>query len=441
MGWASKSNSSLVEAIISTFGDSPDDSFRRLSQFTQADWSRTEFWLDTSGLALYFLDIVQSTGLADAIDGQLLRKLELKREDNRVRVADMLQEFIAINKCFNEAGICYANLKGFTLTPDSCPNPLLRHQSDLDFLVDPGALNHSRALLEERGYILTGSTPRCLEFMSAGPARPSLEGQYKVSNRRSVELHIVLESPNSIGHKAKRDIRLNRLHDWESGGRSFPALSRADQLIGQALHILGHLRNEHTRPSWLLEYRHHVKLRRGDEYFWREVRTLADAERGAGIALGLSTVIATELFGPFSSPAFDSWTVDTLPREIKLWGKQYGRKAVLADVPGTKFYLFLEAALRETFPERPKSVGMRRLIPLRRPAPLMQAPPHETLAMRIRRERIEIQFILFRLRFHIKQGFLFVLEAYRWRRLKSTTIGLGGSFNYSPSKRTEFPRP
>ena len=418
MRWTGNSNPALVGAIVASFRDSSEQSRRTFARFKKQDWDRTDTWLDTSGLALYFLDCLRSSGTTDAIDAAALRRLEQRLADNADRNADMHREFVAINRAFQCAGIRFANLKGVTLTPDSCPDLSLRRQADLDFLIDPADLNLGRALLEARGYVPTGSTTRTLEFKSGRSLRVSLEGQYKVPPVRSVELHLALDSKDASATGGARDERLNRLSAWTCEAGSFPALSSGDQLIGQALHLLGHLRSEQTRLSWLLEYRHHVLARLGDDEFWKEVRTLAFQQPNATTALGLCTLLATDFFGAFSSPELDLWTLDVLPPGVKLWADRYGRRAVLADVPGTKLYLFLESVLATPGKSDPlRSRLVRRLLPLHGPPRILRPPAQDTLRLRIRRELVQARFILYRLYFHLKHGALYAIEARRWHRL------------------------
>lgn len=419
MGWVSRSNPALVDAIVASFSASRDEACALLSPFTAQDWARTEYWLDTSGLALYFLDAVQTRRLSAAVDGRLLDKLQHKLVDNTSRLAEMQREWVAINRSFHDAGIGYTNLKGFTLFPHSCPDLMLRHMSDFDFLVDPADVDVARVRLEEHGYQLTGSTARSLEFKTAGRIRTSLEGQYEASNRRSAELHFGMESSEAADAPTGRDPRLNRLVFREFPAGRFPSLEPADQLIDQALHLLGHFRHEHTRTSWLLEYRHHVRTRWADAAFWEVVQMRTEKQPEIAIALGLSTLLASELFGPFAPREMQAWTVDALPPMARLWGDLYGRRAVLADVPGTKLCLLLEDALREMRPEKPIFSRMRRLVPLRRPARMLALAPRTSLRERVRIELVELQFLLFRLRFHLREGFHYLVEWHRWKRLRA----------------------
>jgi hypothetical protein len=210
MALAGNSNPALVEAIVSAFRDPPERSLQCLSKFTIRDWRRTEIWLNTSGLALYFLDRLQSTGISHAIDTSVLRLLERNLAENQIRTADMLREFVAINQAFQAANVRYANLKGFTLAPDSCHDLSLRRLSDHDFLIDPAHIDVGRKLIEERGYVLTVSSLRTLEFKSGASQTASLDGFFKAKPVRSVELHIATGSGPLGGGPVVRDKRLDR---------------------------------------------------------------------------------------------------------------------------------------------------------------------------------------------------------------------------------------
>jgi hypothetical protein len=266
---------------------------------------------------------------------------------------------------------------------------------------------------------LAGSTARSLEFKTVGRIRTSLEGQYYADTRRSAELHIGMESLEATDAATGRDARLNRLAFWKCREGIFPTLEPADQLIGQAQHLLSHLRHEHTRVSWLLEFRHHVRTRGHDAEFWHAVQTRAAEQPETAIALGLSTLLATELFGRFAPPELDAWTVATLPPMVRVWADLYGRRAVLADVPGTKLHLLLEDALQGLRREKPRGNSLRQLMPLRRPGRMLPAKPPASLRERVRRETIELHFLLFRLRFHVREGFRYLVESQRWRRLSA----------------------
>jgi hypothetical protein len=216
-----------------------------------------------------------------------------------------------------------------------------------------------------------------------------------------------------LGH----DQRLDRLVTWTCEAGSFPALASTDQLIGQAIHLLGHLLSEHSRLSWILEFRNHAIARQNEQHFWKEVRSLATVDLEATTALGVSTMLATEILGPFTSAELDSWTVDVLSPTIKLWIATYGRRAVLAEVPGTKLHLLLEGVLGLKPPARRRQDLKDRLLPTHGPSRILLAPPQDTIPLRIRREIVQLRYFGYRLRFHLKQGAMYLVEAARWRRL------------------------
>ena len=60
MKWSGRANKQVVEAVVTAFHDSAEISAHRLSRLTTRDWQRSYHWLDASGMALYFLDRVES---------------------------------------------------------------------------------------------------------------------------------------------------------------------------------------------------------------------------------------------------------------------------------------------------------------------------------------------------------------------------------------------
>src|SRR4029077_20698598 len=91
-------------------------------------------WLAHSGLALSFLTRVQSHENGARLPDEWRNVLEPRRERNAIRFQDMLMEFQRLNHSFHARGILAITLKGFSLVPDFCEDPGLRHQTDFDFL-------------------------------------------------------------------------------------------------------------------------------------------------------------------------------------------------------------------------------------------------------------------------------------------------------------------
>jgi Uncharacterised nucleotidyltransferase len=413
MKWRQRANRKVVEAVVAAFRDSAEVSSSRLSTLKLRDWQQSYHWLDASGMALYFLERVESLHIESALPAATLARLRGNLADNRVRSSALFAEFTSLNESFQAAGMLYANLKGFSLSPESCPRPELRCQLDLDFLVDGAQLGWYRDVLAETGYERVVANPDVWEFKAGSSELVSINDHYKARPQRCVELHFA--SSVASPHLAYRDPRLERLasHSW--GGVTFPALTPADQFVAQAVHIFKHLCSPCTRLSWLLEYQHHVSVRAHDQSFWNAVRAQADAHRHTSIAIGLTTLLSSRIFGWEVGPQLEEWTSSRLPAGVRLWAEQYGRQSVLADFPGTKLYLLLEEELKGN-DHAWKQSRRTSLLPLHRAPRLLSTNAQDNVWKRIRSEAHQLRFVLFRLRFHVVEGLRYLIAASSWKR-------------------------
>jgi hypothetical protein len=419
MKWSEPANVRVVQAVVAAFRDSADRSRERLSAITQRDWARSYFWLDASGLTLYFLNQLEMLAIEDSIPVATLERLRQNLADNRLRSSAMFAEFASINQAFHAAGVDYANLKGFTLSPESCPHPALRRQLDFDFLVDGSHLEICREILVESGYVLTAATKTTWEFKAGLTEQGGMKDFYKSTPQRSVELHFA--SSSTAAPSPSRDERLDRLVLRSWGGLTFPALSSSEQFVGQALHLFGHLCGASTRPGWILEYKNHVSFYYNDLDFWDDVKERSRTHRHARIAIGLASLLSSRLFDGKTPSRLDDWTLDSLPAPIKLWAEHYGPRTVLADFPGTKLYLLLLQELERDDDTRPSHAQRRRrLLPLHRAPRIVYAGPDDNPWKWFRREVYQARFVLFRLRFHVVEGIRYLIEAARWKRQLTT---------------------
>lgn len=374
------------------------------------EWQRLLPWLDTSGLALYFLDRLTELKQSEMLPPDVLARLRQNLADNTARTAGMVAEFSAIHREFQRAALSYATLKGFSLWPSSVPRPELRSQLDLDFLVAEDSAREARRLLESRGYHLRAISGRSWEFKKDEMPGTSLKDLYKDSPCRSVELHI--ESSAKVGSSL-----LARAEMREFGDISMPVLSSADLLLGQGIHAFKHICSEFSRTAHLIEFRRHVIARRDFPAFWSELRSRAEEEPRAAIALGVTTLLIAHVMGDFAPASLTSWTVDRLPAYARLWVRIYGGRTVFGSFPGTKLYLLLQKELATSGIPAKRSLR-RALVPLRLPPLILHATPNETLSMRLRRCRAQLHFILFRLRFHAVEGCRYLREVLRWQQSK-----------------------
>ena len=395
------------QAVLLSFCDPLPPQCSVLWSLSRRDWHRLLRWLDLSGLALYFLHRTFELQLSGSLPDSVRTRLEENLEDNTERTRSMIAESVAIQRDLQRARVTYALLKGLSLWPSSAPAPELRLQFDLDFLVAEKSAAHAREILEQRGYRLYHASRRSLEFKRNEKPGISLQDLYKAQPSHAVELHI---EPDQSEHSSP----LDRLEWRDLHGCSMPVLSAADLLLGQGLHAYKHVCGEFSRVSHLLEFRHHVLARREDTDFWREFRAIGEENPRAPLGLGLVTLLITEVMGEFAPEALTEWTVRSLPEAACLWVRMYGCRSVFRNFPGSKLYLLLQKELEAAGVPAQRS-PRRILLPYRLPSPIIRALPGETLPICLARHRMQIMYILLRLRFHLVEGLRYAWESYRWR--------------------------
>jgi hypothetical protein len=395
----------LKEAVLACFQASPAEAAARFQSHSEADWREILFWLDISGMALYLLDQVKAFGIEKCLPSLLRDRLQLNLEQNRLRTAELLRHADEVGSALRRHAIAFALMKGITLAPDSVPEPALRWQTDLDILVAGRDADAATAVLEKLGYEQHATSGATIEFRNGIMGKPDLANLYRAGIQRSLELHCLSRTdgePDRLSRARSRSF---------PGGIELPALSSADILIQQAIHLLKHLCSEHTRVSWVLEFWRHIRARQHDRQFWSEAKALAASEPRADLALSVSIWLATSLFGKVSHGAIEIWSSDGIPAGVQLWLRRYSRELLLSDSLATKLYLIL----RRQLPWEGDSKGTARLIvPLCLPAKITQRAPGESLADRLSRYRIEADYSFRRLRFHLREGIRYGVEALRW---------------------------
>jgi hypothetical protein len=394
----------LKEAVLRSFLGSAGEAANQFQSYSLIEWQAILVWLDISGMALYLLDRVRELEIEDSVPVPIRERLLLSLERNRERTTSLLNHAKSVASRFKHGGISFALLKGITLTPDSVPDPALRWQTDLDFLVSETDAKAASEILQSFGYTLHASSGHTMEFRSGSSGKWDLANLYRAGIQRSLELHCL---PRCEGSSDRLTRASSRLFD----GTEIPALSAADTLVQQALHLMKHLCGEHTRLSWVLEFTRHFRMRQHDHAFWNDVRAIAAAEPQAGLAMAMSLWLAAELFGVNLPSAVDPWTPDQIPDGVLLWLHRYARELLLSDSHASKLYLLL----RRQLPNRPNVKGTARLmIPLCLPARITEPVPGETLADRLTRYQIEAGYSWQRLRFHLFEGLRLGIEALYW---------------------------
>ena len=410
-------NQRLAQAVIATFRDNDRDTHaRQLASFDVRDWRRCLYWLDASGLALYLWSRISFLGLGKSVPREIAEDLRLRLRDNKHRTAQLFREFESINREFQRAGFRYANLKGFTLAPEYCPDPSLRCQFDLDFILYGSDAPACRKILNGFGYVESGKHNDVVEFKAGMEQVCSMKDLYKPRIQRAVEVHFVPESQST--NPSSSPLARTQTKIWN--GVAFPALSDADAFLWQARHLFRHVNSEWTRVSWLLEFRTFVSAHWDEAEFWHQVRQQAANSDEDALAVGLAVWLATAAFGEFAPPTLTEWSSDVLPKQTRVWLDCYGTRVLLADFPGTKLYLLLNRDLSKD--NDSGKIDWGKVLPLHRP-PRVTCPSGGATRWRIGASLSEMSFMLFRMRFHVAEGIRYLIEVQRWKRIMSASLG------------------
>ncbi len=377
-------------------------------------------WLHTSGLALPFFRTLRDHGSERLLPSDVRTRLEHNQADNQGRVVRMAEEFAALNRCFENAGIRYAALKGFALIPDYSPDASLRTQADFDYLIAPESLPQTEQALRAASYVRQNrddSSP-VVFFHSTRPLRiPACDDDlYCAALPRRLELHTALwkAGPEAIrATSLETALERTRLHDWQ--GLRFPALADEDALIFQVLHALRHIFDFWCRLSTLQEIAHFLERRAHDEVFWRRFVARAECDSGLPQATGVMFTLAAELFGASVPAALAGWLGESTPRAMKLWAERYGHDSALGNFMGDKFSLFL---LREFIPDAVawRVVSRRRLFPFHRPNRAAEALSPR-MSSRLAAGLKQSLHIARRVKFHLVSALRLGWEYPRWQRV------------------------
>jgi hypothetical protein len=403
----------LKETVIASFCEPTRDVAARLREFSASDWQKIQFWLDASGIALYLLERLTTLKLQHLLPESLLTRLQENLHNNRERTNALFEEAVTINHALQEKGIQFALLKGATLTPDSVPDNAFRTQWDLDFLVAEKDAENTLQVLQDFGYSLFAVSGMTWELKAGTSGLPDIANIYKVRPYRSLEVHLLPTQQDGTGDR--RQDQLTRARMRTIRGETLCSLSPADLFLQQALHLFKHICGEYTRASWVLEYWRHVLARYSDKAFWREVKSLADDEPQADVAIGAVTLLTTHLFGEFAPFELTDWSMNRLPSAIRLWVETYGHRAVMSEFPGSKLYLLLRQQLHAE--QRNGRAHLRGLIfPAHLPPKVTHGKTNKGLLARLMQYRAQANFIFLRLRFHVVEGLRYSVESPRWQR-------------------------
>lgn len=299
-------------------------------------------WLDESGLALYLAQGLRDQGLMEQVDPTLCAALETRVEANRRRTSILLGEFERVNAALQRAGVRYAAVKGFTLTSEFCPEPWLRHQSDIDLLMLPGGVESAIEALNSLGYQLEadeGSGEICLAIRSEHVPSAN-DFLYDSPYHWHVEIHTALYQPNC-------GVSLNVGSDWAShiewreiGGVRYPSLDLPHRFLIQVLHAFRHI-SSWARVAWLYEIAYFVDHFEDDEELWRKINALVEGRKERNACGTLCAMVAGTFGTRLPAIVREKW-IDPLPARYLSWISEHAEIWMLSDfLAGSKAGLLL----------------------------------------------------------------------------------------------------
>lgn len=328
----------LREDVVRCLGFTEDvrDHFDCLGRASRRDWEQTLGWLDHAGLALYFLDALQTKNAEDALPPPVLVRLQKDLENNRQRIALMGDAFQAINQAFNRAGIRYAVQKGFSLQPQFCLDVALRAQSDLDYLVADDSIASAQRALEDTGYVLKSKYPGELVYWRPAPLKPGSDQQYSPEAPYVVELHLSIWK-HSLSHfrSSTSDFNLDRVraHPWR--GSAFPDLPQEEIFLVQTLHSFAHILDGWIKMSWLFELGFFLNHWASNDTFWAQVEQRVGEDRIVREFVAIVAEIVARVFGAPIPAVLAAWAQELRPG-ARVWIENYShpwlfRKYLCAD--------------------------------------------------------------------------------------------------------------
>jgi Uncharacterised nucleotidyltransferase len=410
-------NTSAKQTVLSALSHHPDFAglagLPSLNTHAGRDLSR---WMDQSGLALPLSKQLRDNDVSFQIRQEWRDSLSQRQARNATRTKDLLEEAQRINEAFHSFHVTAATLKGFTLVPDFCDDPCLRHQVDFDFLVAPGSVPQAAEALRTCGYFtahLNASGETC--FLTHSQHIPTANDDlYTLQRQRQVDVHTAIWEPCSwfpleVPQNGLEHAQPQRIH-----GVDQLSLSLEDKFLLQVLHLFRHAFRSWIRISWLFEIAKCLEKHRQNEALWNRVIARAGGARLTRSIFAFVLGLVARVFrAPIPAP-LAVWTQGATTPAMRAWLDHFGCDWALSDWPGSLNNLFLTA---ELIPD--PSLRMRywrsRLIPRAAQASLGSLAP-ATPKKFFQLQAARMRYLARRAAVHFKDIAALPRQQLRWKR-------------------------
>lgn len=404
-------------AVLAALQNNPDFSqLAVLSRLTTREAQKLIRWLDESGIALLFLQQLQSHGVTRLIPSEFQFALEERQIRNTQRFEDMQNEFRQIQKAFEIHKVFAVTMKGFSLFPDFCQSLALRHTTDFDFLLSPDHIERASDALRTCGYAtqkLSKTDESCFTtpLLHVPTDRDDL---YAKQRHRQVDLHTsVSENHSWLSIEVPKDC-LAHAKIQTVNGFSFFQLSLEDKFLTQVLHAFRHSFRSWVRLSWLFEISHCITMHRDNHSLWGRVIARAGTSSLVKRVFALTLGIANRLFNTEIPETLHAWSRDALTPSICVWLDSFSVTWAISDWPGSLSNLFLTNDFIAE-PELRKQYLKSRLLPRREQSSmgsLAKPARHLTLLM----HAAQLRYLARRATVHLSDIVRLLLQQILWKR-------------------------
>jgi Uncharacterised nucleotidyltransferase len=373
-------------------------------------------WLDQSGLALAFLWQLEKHGASPRISRTWRDSLSERQTRNFERSRDMVNEVQRIDTAFRSFGVVAALLKGFSLYPDFCDHPSLRHQADLDFLVGPASLQAAAETLRSCGYTapnLNEAGETC--FVTPSQHIPSSRDDlYALQRRRQVDLHISIWEPCPwLPVEVPQDC-LKFAGPQNTVGVDYLSLSLEDKFLVQVLHVFWHSFRSWIRLSWLLEIAKFIDNHRESFSLWNRIIQRAGPSNLTKSIFAFVLGLQRRLFGTPVPSALTAWTATAMTPSLSVWLDHFAIDWAISDWPGSLNNLFLTPEFIPD-PELRVQYWRSRLLPRKSHSSIGSVATAGTLEF-LQLQAARLSYVAHRAAVHLKDIVALPWQQFRWKR-------------------------
>lgn len=349
-----------------------------LKELKKSEWESLLRFSDLAHLTL-LLSEVEPVGFP----AWVVERLQRNATDNAARFERVKATYREAAAAFDQAGVEYMLLKGFTQAPEYVADARFRMQSDLDFYCPKEMISRAEAALMFIGYqpeqTVDYSRADHLPCMIRRGAWQWRGNAFDPDMPLSIELHFCLWNEDVSWFAVPEVDRFWSRRIWRSlDGLSFPALNPVDHLGHLALHILRNL----LSGDWVIHHVHELATflhaHAEDDRFWKSWKQTHSSSHRALQAIAFFH--ARAWFSCDIHPAIES-EMAAMRRVHRKWLEHFAGSSLEGMFHRNKDYVWLHATLV-------KSTG-KKLVLIRRTIVPSRISTVNTPAVRIRNRQLK----------------------------------------------------